>query len=220
MKRFYVPVDLRSRSKMTDFLEQHFRYFTMNSWNCSESYACNLKIYRLGLDSEIENKLYDLIKCQEFFYALKELMDEFAAAHQYRWQVAMNGRSGGYLVLYQGEIKPSGYKSYCTACGQLNYRSVGETDNICGRCRKAARQDFVRPHMQVSTFPGRGTDDDADFSEWSIDELRERVRLVQELDQLADRMVDRAVYFAKNYTVEDEEYFISQSRKILVATGA
>ena len=51
---------------------------------------------------------------------LKELMDNFAAEHNYRWQVGMNGRSGGYLVLYQGEITPSGYKSFCTSCGQLN----------------------------------------------------------------------------------------------------
>ena len=78
---------------------------------------------------EVYEKLYDLLECQEFFLALKELMDAFAAEHNYRWQVGMNGRSGGYLVLYQGEIKPSGYKSFCTACGQLNYRSIKETGN-------------------------------------------------------------------------------------------
>lgn len=50
MKRFFQPVDLRSRKAMIDYLEDHFRYFTMNSWNRSQSYACNLKIYKLGLD--------------------------------------------------------------------------------------------------------------------------------------------------------------------------
>ncbi len=66
MKRFYKPVDLRSRTEMTDFLQNHFRYNTMNSWNNSTSYACNLKVYRLGLTSEIENKLYDMVCVQGF----------------------------------------------------------------------------------------------------------------------------------------------------------
>ena len=60
MKRFSVPVDLRSRKEMTDFLQTHFRYDTMNSWNYATSYACNLKIPRLGLSYEIESKLYEL----------------------------------------------------------------------------------------------------------------------------------------------------------------
>ncbi len=77
MISFYREVDLRSRSAMTDFLTLHFRYFTMNSWNRSQSYACNLKLYNLGLKQEIENKLYDLMDTQEFFYARNELLDEF-----------------------------------------------------------------------------------------------------------------------------------------------
>ncbi len=44
MRTFYTPVDLRSRADMTGFLKKHFRYHTMNSWNRSTSYACNLKI--------------------------------------------------------------------------------------------------------------------------------------------------------------------------------
>lgn len=100
MRRFYQSVDLRSRSQMTDFLTKHFRYPTMNPWNNAVSYACNLKIHSLGLCDEVYEKIYDLLECQEFFLALKELMDAFAAEHNYRWQVGMNGRSGGYLVLY------------------------------------------------------------------------------------------------------------------------
>ena len=180
----------------------------------------DLKIHSLGLCDEVYEKLYDLLECQEFFLALKELMDAFAAEHNYRWQVGMNGRSGGYLVLYQGEIKPSGYKSFCTACGQLNYRSIKETGKQCGKCGLHTRVDFDKPHMQVSTFPGRGTDDDADFTDWSMDELRNRVRLVQEFDCLADRIVDRAIDIAKHYSVEEEEYYVPKVRKVLVPAGA
>ena len=86
MKRFFVPVDLRSRKQMTDYLQTHFRYDTMNSWNWATSYACNLKIHKLGLSYDIESKLYDLMQCQEFFDAQRELMDAFNEAHQFRWQ--------------------------------------------------------------------------------------------------------------------------------------
>ncbi len=220
MRRFYQSVDLRSRNQMTEFLTKHFRYPTMNSWNNSESYACNLKINRLGLSGEIEDKLYELIECQKFFYALNDLMDTFAATHNYRWQVGMNGRSGGYLVLYQGEIKPSGYKSYCRSCGQLNYRTVAESGCVCGKCHAHTRVDFLKPHMQISTFPGRGTDNDTDFEDWSMDELKDRVRLVQEFDRLADTIVDQAINIANSYTVEDEEYLVPKTRKVLVPVGA
>lgn len=60
MRKISQPIDLRSRREMTDYLRNHFRYSTMNSWNHATSYACNLKIYGLGLDPEIESKLYDI----------------------------------------------------------------------------------------------------------------------------------------------------------------
>ena len=39
MRRFYQPVDHRSRQEMTQYLTTHFRYPTLNSWNRSTSYA-------------------------------------------------------------------------------------------------------------------------------------------------------------------------------------
>ena len=101
MRRFYQPVDLRSRQEMTQYLTTHFRYPTLNSWNRSTSYACNLKITHLGLSPEVVDKLFDMIQTQGFFDAMDECKWEFAAKHNYLWQAGMNGRSGGYLVLYQ-----------------------------------------------------------------------------------------------------------------------
>ena len=218
MKRFYMPVDLRSRTAMTEYLQNHFRYPTMNSWNRSESYACNLKITHLGLTSEIVDKLFDMIVTQEFFSAQRKLMNDFGEDHQYRWQVGMNGRNGGYLVLYQGDLKPSGYKSFCTHCGQRNYKTTAESGTVCGRCGQPKRVDYSKPPMEVVCYPGRGTDDGEDYEDWSIEELRSRVKLVQELDKLADSMVEQAVMLANTCTVEEEEYFIPQTRKVLVSS--
>lgn len=216
MKTFYRPVDCRSRAAMTDFLEKHFRYYTMNGCNRATSYACNMKVDRLGFDSDMVDKLLDFLQTEEFCAIRYQLMQDFDADHDFLWQARMNGRSGGYLVLYQGEKKPSGYKSYCTDCGQMNFTTVEETGNICGKCGKPSRTNICGTHMQTHIFPGRGTDDDADFDEWSMDELRERVRLVQEFDRLADDMVQEAVFFAQNYTVQDEEYQVTRTRKVLV----
>ena len=94
MRRFYQPVDLRSRQKMTQYLTTHFRYPTLNSWNRSTSYACNLKITHLGLSPEVVDKLFDMIQTQGFFDAMDECKWEFAAKHNYLWQAGMNGRSG------------------------------------------------------------------------------------------------------------------------------
>lgn len=172
MRKFYQSVDLRSRKAMTDFLEHHFRYPTMNSWNGSYSYACNLKIYKLGLEQEIVDKLYEMLDIPEFFYFQSDLAHDFAQKHDYAWQARFNGRSGGYLVLYQGDCE----------------------------------------HY----YPNRGTDDDADFEEWEMYELKERVKLVQEFDKLADNMVCTAVRLTKEYVVREEEYFVPQTRKVLI----
>ena len=219
MRRFSETVDLRSRKEMIEYLQTHFRYDTMNAWNAATSYACNLKIHKLGLSPEIESKLYDMMQVQAFFDAQRELMDAFAEAHQYRWQVGMNGRSGGYLVLYEGGIKPSGHRSYCRSCYHRNFKSVTESGNICGRCGRPDRIDFLKPPMQSYTYPGRGIDMDEDYEGWSIQDLRDRVRLVQDLDTLADQMVELGIQMARSYSVVEVEISVPQTRKVLVANS-
>ena len=57
---------------------------------------------------------------------------------------------------------------------------------------------------------------DEDYEDWSIQDLRDRVRLVQELDALADEMVQQAVQMAKDYSVEEVEILVPQTRVVLV----
>ena len=58
---------------------------------------------------------------------------------------------------------------------------------------------------------------DEDFSEWSLEDLRDRVRLVQDFDRLADEMVTQAIQFAKNYEIEEATVCIPQTQRVLVA---
>lgn len=216
MKQFSKSVDMCSRVSMTDYLSKHFRYPTMNSWNRSTSYANNVKVHKLGLSSEQEDKLYKMLDMSEFYTYINDLLDDFALEHNYLWQVGFNGRSSGYLVLYQGFSKPSEYKSYCTECGQRNYKSVSETGgNRCGRCGAEARVDYTVSPLQIGVYPGKSTDMDENFEEWDLHQLRQRVKLVQEFDKLCDDVLATVVDLLENYEVEETVVMKPHTVKVL-----
>lgn len=216
MKSFIKKVDLRSRDEMINYLSSHFRYNTMDSWNCSTSYANNVKIYNLGLSKEDEDKLYELINVREFYGRLQALFYEFGKKNNFLWQVGFNGRNNGYIVLYQGYAKQSDYKSFCTACKQKNYKTVEETGNCnCGRCGKKTRVNFDVPPMEYGIYPGRQTDMGEDFKDWDICTLRERVKLVQDFDRFCDKILSEVRNILDNFVVEEDVIYIPQKIKKL-----
>ena len=85
---------------------KRIRYWTMNSWNGSESLAYNLKIYNV-IDKDLQDKVYEMLGLDELYDDINALIREFDWFHNYEWQAGFNGRSGGYLVLYKGGIKDS-----------------------------------------------------------------------------------------------------------------
>lgn len=196
-KHFQEKVDLRNRRAMIDFLAGHFRYDTMNSWNASTSYAHRVKIHRLGLSEKQLKKAWSLIEAVDLGDMLGTPMIDFAERHNYEYQMAFNGRSGGYIVLIQGGKRLSDYKSYCIACGQRNFKTTEETGKVCGRCGKQTRVDYSKPPIETFTYPGRSLDMGTDFTEWSIDELRNRVRLVQDFDKAVDQVRANFIYLIR-----------------------
>ena len=216
MKQFSKEVDLRSRRAMTEFLAKHFRYNTMNSWNQSTSYANNIKVYNLGLSKEQEEKLYAMLDTAEFYTYINEMLSDFSAEHNHLWQVGFNGRNSGYLVLYQGYSKPSGYKSYCTECGQRNYKSVEETgNNRCGRCGADARVNYSTVPKEIGCYPGRPTNMGEDFEDWEMYQLKERVKLVREFDKLCDDILKTVIDLIENYEVEEQIVMKPHTVKVL-----
>ena len=210
-------VNMNKRGKMIAFLKKHFRYHTMNSWNRSTSYANNIKLYKIEKPADIdEETFWEMLSISEWQNKLSDLLEEFGRAHEWQWQAGINGRSGGYVVLYQGGIKPSGYESYCTHCGQRNYQKVPEGQKgVCGRCEAKARVNYTQPHMQVFTWLGRDTDMKEDFHGWVMEELRERVKLVQEFDQLCDSVVDEYIDTLRHYRISEEEIIVPKTIKVL-----
>lgn len=218
---FESKVDLRSRKSMTDFLLNHFRYNTMNSWNRSTSYANNMKIHHLDISSEISDKLFEMldVDCEELKSSWDNLIYDFEMETGYT--AGWNGRSGGYLVMYEFEMKPTEWKSYCTSCYQRNYKVATETDCRCGRCGQNTRVNYTKSPMQKAVYCGRSIDDfnDDDFAEYDMEWLKERVKLVQRFDKLCSDIIDEAIYYAENYEVVDEEYTVIETRKVLKANA-
>ena len=68
-KKFYQKIDLRSKEGMIDFLSNHFRYDTMNSWNQATSYANKVKVWDV-IPNELQNKVFELMDTDTFYIDL------------------------------------------------------------------------------------------------------------------------------------------------------
>jgi len=202
---------------MVEYLSNHFRYHTMNPWNRSTSYARNVKIHNLNLDPETRSRAYEFLDVPEAFEEVNELIEAFSRKHDYRWQVGFNGRSNGYLVLYQGGKEKSGYKTRCNLCGRLTWYETQQPCHVEG-C-EGTLELLSEDHYRVFTYPGKSVDDDVDFSAWTTEDLAERVRLVREFDGLSDACVKSFIRFAKTHRVEEREIFVPKTVRVAVNLG-
>jgi hypothetical protein len=128
---------------MVAYLCDHFRYHTMNSWNGASSYAANIKLHQI-MPGNLDG--YDFLQTDEAFRHGNDIIREFEERHHYEWQIGSNGRSGGYLVLYQGGMKPSGHKSFCPSCGQLNFTRAITDEVLEDKSRKGRVLRFFLEH--------------------------------------------------------------------------
>ncbi|MFC1766822.1 hypothetical protein ACFL6U_32700 [Planctomycetota bacterium] len=210
-------VDKRSRKAMTAFLKNHYKYHTMNSWNQSTSFANCIKLHHVNRPETIDSETWwQMMDISDWHDRLKDLLDDFGNNHEWTWQASINGRSGGYVVLYRGGTKPSRYKSYCNQCGQKNFQAVPEGQiGICGRCGAQSRTNFKQTHMQVFTWPGKDVDMGEDYADWSMSDLQTRVELVQDFDRLCDDIVNAYCDLCENHRITEEEILVPKTIKVL-----
>ena len=205
---------MTKRDRWIKYLSEHFRYDTMNSWNRSTSYARNVKIHKLSMDAETRDRAYELLDVPGAFAEVNALIEAFERKHDWRWHAGFNGRSGGYLVLYQGGRKETDYKSRCSYCGKLTWYETVQSCRMDG-C-EGTLEILVEPVFQTFAYPGKATDQDADFSEWTDEDLRERVRLVRDFDRLCDACIRSFIRFAKTHAVEEREILVPKTVKVAV----
>ena len=214
MKTFYKKIDMRSREAMIAFLENHFRYDTMNSWNRATSYANCVKIHALDLTHEQREKAWAMLDMAEVYDAIHGIIHEWSAEREWCWTAGFNGRSSGYLVLYQGGLDYKNAKTaQCDVCRKLTWHkeNVPCTTKGC----PGTLTVLEKPRAQIVTYPGRGLDQSEDFGEWSMDHLRERVKLVQEFDKLCDDCLAEFLHYCESYTVVEKDIMVPKTVKVL-----
>ena len=211
-KHFFKRVDLRSRAAMVSFLENHFRYNTMNSWNNSTSYANNMKVHKV-IPHSLQDKAYEIINQGEVYDSIREELNVWAQTHDYKYQVQWNGRSGGYLVIVNGgytekpvvptDFKPGG-RAYSDRLGRWVEYSEALKKGLLNKTYK-----------DVFSWPGKSIDMHEDFSQWSIDDLRTRVKLVSEFDRLCDLVVDIVLGYCSEYLVKEKVVMVPKTVNVL-----
>lgn len=95
---FYkTNIDICNDKQMFNFLKGHFTYDTMSSWNRLKSIANNVKLYNLNLSGDYYVALQALQA--EDYMNVNSMIEDWEADHS-DYVVGFNGRSSGYLVLY------------------------------------------------------------------------------------------------------------------------
>jgi hypothetical protein len=221
MPMFARQVDMRSRQAMAEFLTNHFRYSSDNSWTRS-TYAHCVKIHRLGLTAEQSHKAYDLVSADDSIWdELDRLIDDFTAEMNGCFTIGRGGRSCGYLLLMPSRYEATGHRSYCRSCGQRNFKSVAETaGNVCGRCGardEKGRIDFKKaPIVLRHLFKGIDAGEEFLPEDWSMTALRERVELVRHFNASCDDIRDEFIGMLDDFKVEEQTIMVPTKRRVLV----
>ena len=115
----------KTKKEMIKFLEEHERYWTMNSWNGSSSYANNVKIYNLGMDHDLEMKAYSLLAEEGF----NELL-----ASDYELLAERFEEETGYTIGSNGRSIDSheDFEGWNRAEVKERYNLVKRFDDYCG----------------------------------------------------------------------------------------
>ena len=176
-------ININNIKQMFEFITGHFTYDTMNSWNRLESIANNVKLYNLHLDGDWSNAMgylfdeYDIGGLQE---EISDMIKDWEYWHP-GYSLGFNGRSGGYLVIYNKERD-----------GRVNFRSI-LPESISGFETYKDWKEYVKDYNEnVSDYK-------------SI--LQETTRVIQDFDKLCDELRDLVNEYSKlDYQADRKEF--------------
>ena len=180
------------------------RYNTMNSWNLSTAPAYNLKIHNV-IDNDLQDKVYEMMDIRDFYDGINDLIYDFNVDNDFEYQAGFNGRSGGYLVLYNGGKKTDYYTK----------KDFDEKNSYDGRVyigdgwgwkdyEEAKKLNLVDTELITSVYtqPGQG-----------IKEGEAPGKVLRSFRKLAVNIVKHTEYLAKNCSIVNEEYLTT--RKVI-----
>ena len=165
-------MDITNDKQMFNFLKDHYTYSTLNSWNGLRSIANNVKVHNLNLSGNCWTALA-FLQADDYF-TINMMIEDWEAEHK-GYGVGFNGRSGGYLVLYNSDNNRSilpdeidesedyeEYKRWCKEyCGSVKSnrsdlvfytKLVQDFDKLCDElrdyCDSLSNMNFAVEQMQ------------------------------------------------------------------------
>jgi hypothetical protein len=185
---------------------KRMRYDTMNSWNRSTAPAYNLKVHNV-INRELQDKVFELMDCEGFYDEINYMINDFDRENDYEWQVGFNGRSGGYLVLYRGGKKTkhltkedfksnNGYNGQVYISDRYGWKNYEEAKKLNLVDREIITGIFTQPgkNIEDNEVPGK---------------------VLRAFRTLAVNIVKHVEYMAKNASVDNEEYTVTKTRKVI-----
>ena len=179
-----------------EYINEHFTYFTMNSWNRTTSIANNIKAWSLPLSREQRDKLFDILADENLsnhFYAdINHTIREYIAKEKAEYNnidVYFNGKSGGYLVLTPAN-------SIRNITNELiadfdDYEQALQYLKDCGSTHKEAQEELKAAILN-------------DFE------------VVKSFDIFCDELLNQTVYILDNAKIESNEYYKKEVQKTLI----
>lgn len=86
------------KAKMIEFLRDHQRYWTNNSWNLSTSYSARVKIYDF-VPRKLMDQAWQMLEMPQVYATIDDRLFEFNDENK-PYSIGFNGRSNGYLVMH------------------------------------------------------------------------------------------------------------------------
>lgn len=174
-------VDISNTKSMFNFLNDHFMYDTMNSWNGLKSIANNVKVYNLKLEGDEWEALHALER--DDYFNINSMIEDWEYDHK-GYKVGFNGRSGGYLVLYNANDNRCAIPD--RLIGYDSYEDFKEDYKYYGTMKDAKYE--LREYVELVR----------DFDKL-CDELRDYVNELSKRDLKADYLEDTVERFNEGY---------------------
>lgn len=190
MKKLFqkTGVDICSAKSMFNFINEHYTYYTLSSWNGLSSIANNVKVYNLKLEGDWDvalSYLFDTNDVGDLQLEINMMIREWEDDHP-GYLIGFNGRSSGYLVMYNKDNN----RSIVPDCllGYDNYEEWKQS------IKDSWYHECVKDYLPT---------------------LRETTQLIQSFDKLCDEIRELVnVYSKMDYQADvkafNEEYGISE----------
>lgn len=185
---FYkTGVDICSAKSMFNFINGHFRYWTMNSWNRLQSIANNVKLYNLGLDGDwcvASDYLWDENDIGDLQAEISSRIYDWEREHP-GYSLGFNGRSDGYLVMYNKDRE-----------GRVNFVSI-LPEWLEGFDTYEDWKEYVLEYYAYAVKD-------------MVPSLREYVAVIRDFDKLCDDLRDLVNEYSKMDYEADKRAFMAE----------